>query len=102
MKGRRMLQSLAILPAMAAAPPPAPAQSSATAPAPETMPKLGEAAPDAVSDGVTRFFSHEQFAALENLARLIMPVEGEVPLFLDFLIGQSNAKRQTLYRDGLD
>lgn len=102
MKRRRILQSLAGLPALAAVPPPLAAQNYAGATTPEAMPKITETAADAASDGVVRFFSKSQYAALGNLARLIMPVEADVPAFLDFLLSQTNAQRQTLYREGLD
>jgi hypothetical protein len=57
-----------------------------------------------------RFFSEAQFAALERLCDVIAPalppmpgaLAAGVPAFLDFLIGQSPADRQKLYRDGLD
>jgi Gluconate 2-dehydrogenase subunit 3 len=111
MKRRRILQSLAGLPALAALPAPAPAQSySSTPSAAETIPKLPEVALDAVSDSITRFLSQSQFAALEQLARILLPaangrpgaLDADVPAFLDFLVGQSNPQRQALYRDGLD
>lgn len=106
MKRRRLLQSIAALPAV-----PAAAQSYASSPAASgEMPKLGEAAADAVAAAVPRFFTTDQLSALRRLAGLMVPKSGDRPgaveagaaEFLDFLISQSNAARQQLYRDGLD
>lgn len=107
MKRRRLLQSIAALPAL-----PAAAQttySSGSGAAPES-PKLTETAADAVGESRTRFFSQPQAAALKRLAELIVPKVGErpgaseagAPRFLDFLIGQSNGERRQRYRDGLE
>lgn len=71
---------------------------------------LEVASPDAVSEPVTRFFTAPQFAALRRLSGLIQPplrnapgaIECGAPEFLDFLIGESPADRQQLYRNGLD
>lgn len=59
---------------------------------------------------VPTFFTAAQSAALEQLCDAIAPataampgaVAAGVPAFLDFLIGQSPAARQQMYRDGLD
>ena len=59
---------------------------------------------------VARFFSEDQFRALERLAEILMPAVNERPgakqaraaEFLDFLISDSPADRQQLYRSGLD
>ncbi len=103
MKRRRLLQSIAALPALPAA------AQTAPAPAPE-FPKLAETAADAVGQPRGRLFGRDQMAALEKLADLLMPkagdrpgaVEAGAPAFLDFLIGESNAARRKLYQDGLD
>ncbi len=107
MKRRQALQSLAglpILPQVAAAQPAAPA-------APENeYPVLAADAPDAPADPVQRYFSAEQFNALKKLGDLLMPAyngrpgatEAGVAEFLDFLISQSPADRQMLYRGGLE
>ena len=55
-----------------------------------------------------RFFDAAQFAALRRLGQILVParpnapgaIEAEAAEFLDFLIGQSPADRQSLYRDG--
>jgi hypothetical protein len=105
MKRRTILGSALGLPAAWAAP--APAQ---TAPPPaETAVKLEFASPETAAAGVRRFFDETEFAALERLGRLLVPpgeglpgaAEAEAAMFLDFLIGQSPAERQTLYREGL-
>ena len=106
MKRRRFFQTLAAAPAATAlvgqpAPPP---------PASTEEPKLETVTPDQVADGVARFFSPEQFAALRKLSNLLMPLvngmpgalEAKPPEFLDFLISESPAERQQLYRSGLD
>lgn len=106
MKRRRLLQSMAavpVLPAAAQRYPQAPSESA-------EMPKLAETAPDAVSEPRARLFSPVQAAALGRLAELMVPSGGErpgavdagAPAFLDFLLSESNAVRQRLYRDGLD
>jgi hypothetical protein len=99
MRRRRVLQSLAALPALTAL---QGQQSEA--------PKLATAAADAVADGLHRYFSPSQYAALQKLGDLLVPAAAGRPNasqahdaeFLDFLISQSPADRQSLYRDGLD
>lgn len=64
---------------------------------------------DRAAEPSVQFFSKAEYAALERLARAIMPsvggkpgaIEAGVPAFLDFLISQSPLARQKLYRDGL-
>jgi len=111
MKRRRFFQTLAAAPAATALlgqqPAPAP---TAPRPASPDEPKLDTAAADQVADGVLRFFSAPQFAALRKLCALLMPsvngapgaLEAQAPEFLDFLIGESPADRQQLYKAGLD
>ena len=56
------------------------------------------------------FFTAQQFAALRKLSDLLNPpmngapgaLEAKAPEFLDFLLSQSSADRQQLYRIGLD
>ena len=65
---------------------------------------------DAVSEMAPRFFNPQQFAALRKLGETLMSslngapgtTEAYAPEFLDFLIGDSPADRQQLYRAGLD
>jgi len=107
MKRRRFIQALAATPAAPAllaqqsqqvqqAPPPAEAS-------------LRYAVSDDAAETVPHFFSAPQFAALRKLADILMPasgapgaVEAKAPEFLDFLLSQSSADRQQLYRTGLD
>ncbi|MBM3736036.1 MAG: gluconate 2-dehydrogenase subunit 3 family protein [Acidobacteria bacterium] len=107
MKRRTIIRSIAGLPAAAAA---LPAQTT-SAPSPtEQFPKLALEGPDTVGDGAVRFFTKDQFAALRKLCDLILPATGGRPSandtgaaeFLDFLVRESPAPVQTLYREGLD
>lgn len=74
------------------------------------IPKLEITSPDAVAETVRRFFTADQFAALEKLSSTLLPpigkapgaLEAKAPEFLDFLLGESGAERQQLYRTGLD
>jgi hypothetical protein len=76
----------------------------------EESPKIEVATPDATAEPLQRFFTQPQFAALRRLCDIFMPpgdkVPGAlgagVPAFLDFLIGESPAERQQVYRTGLD
>jgi hypothetical protein len=109
MKRRKLLQTIAAAPALAAVTRPAPAQ---TTPAPPAVTKLSVDAvsPDVVAQPVHRYFTPDQYAALEHLGTLLVPKTGERPgaaeadaaRFLDFLISQSPEERQTLYKAGLD
>jgi hypothetical protein len=109
MKRRRFIQTLAATPAAAlplSAEPPA---VNAASPQ-EDAPKYELSTADAVADGVPRFFSAEQMAALRKLSDLLMPALNGMPgalacgapEFLDFLIGKSPADRKRLYAGGLD
>lgn len=114
MRRRRFIQTLAATPAVAL---PVTAelhaqQGSPARPAPTTedAPKLEIASLDAVAEGVPRYFSALQFAALRKLSDILMPplngmpgaLEAEAPEFLDFLISKSPADRQQIYKAGLD
>ena len=65
---------------------------------------------DSVAEPVVRFFNPPQMAALRRLGDLLMPAmngspsasEAHVPEFLDFLLAESPADRQQVYRAGLD
>jgi hypothetical protein len=56
------------------------------------------------------FFTPAEFSALRRVSELLMPpangaagaLDAKTPEFLDFLISESPAERQTLYRSGLD
>ncbi|HEV8414514.1 MAG TPA: gluconate 2-dehydrogenase subunit 3 family protein [Bryobacteraceae bacterium] len=112
MKRRRFIQALAATPtapALLAQAPPAPSVA-------KTIPNSGNdaallyATPDAAAETVLHFFTAQQFAALRKLSDLLSPpvngapgsLEAKAPEFLDFLLSQSSADRQQLYRIGLD
>lgn len=77
---------------------------------PREIPFLKTTPPDLSAETDARFFTADQFAALEALARILVPpmkgnpgaVDAHAPEFLDFLIGASPADRQKIYRTGLD
>jgi hypothetical protein len=101
MKRRQAIQALLGAPALAAIPLPAVAQE---------MPKLATSTADAVGEPSTHYFSSPEMAALRRLGDLLVPAgagrpgasDAKAAEFLDFLIGQSPADRQSLYRSGLD
>jgi hypothetical protein len=113
MKRRRFIQALAATPAapalLAQQAPPAPSVA-------KTISNSGNdaallyATPDAAAETVLHFFTAQQFAALRKLSDLLSPsvngapgaLEAKAPEFLDFLLSQSSADRQQLYRIGLD
>ena len=94
MKRRGFVGALAALPTVAA----------------QDFPKLEFAVPDFGADPNPKFFSKPHFAALKRLGDLILPaingtpgaLDARAPEFLDFLLGESPADRQKLYRDGLE
>ncbi|SRR5712692_7588842 len=108
MKRRLAIQALLGAPALTTLP--LVAQTPQAARPADEIPKLATATADAVGDGVPRYFSAPQLAALRKLGELMMPAgpgrasagEAKAPEFLDFLISQSPADRQSLYRSGLD
>jgi hypothetical protein len=74
-------------------------------------PKALAATPrDTIADPVPHFFTPAQFATLRKLSDTLLPaiagnpgaLDAGAPEFLDFLIGESPAARQQLYRSGLD
>ena len=113
MKRRQVLRSILSLPAITALPavaqPQTPAPQKATASADDTL-KLSLTNADAAADSAQKFFSQDQFHALQRLCDLILPAsdprpgakQAGVPEFLDFLIGRSPHQRQALYQHGLD
>lgn len=74
------------------------------------LPKVAFDVPDLAAHATHRFFTQEQFAALQKLSDILVPtlpgnpgaLEADAPEFLDFLIGASPADRQHIYRVGLD
>ena len=109
MKRRRMLQAVLGASTASAAPVTLFSQQQKPTPAVDENPKLPASAADAVAEVVTRFFDPESFRAFRHLGEILVPprpnlpgaVEAEAAQFLDFLISQSPADRQTLYRDGV-
>ncbi len=91
------------LPAATALPEAGNAQTS------DTTARLQFDSPESAAQSVPRFFSTSEMAAFERLGRILMPPAGNVPgaaeaeaaLFLDFLLSQSPADRQNLYRTGV-
>src|SRR6266853_972304 len=75
-----------------------------------SVPRIAVIESDEAADTVARYFSPLQFATLRKLAGvLVPPVKGSIGAldcdsaeFLDFLIANSPADRQQLYRNGLD
>ena len=112
MKRRRFIQTMAAAPALAApaAAATAPAQAQQPARQAPDIPRLDMSVADAAAAYTPRFFTALQFSALRKLSAILMPalnnnpgaLEAEAPEFLDFLIGQSPAERQQIYRAGLD
>jgi hypothetical protein len=71
--------------------------------------QLPATAAEAVAMGLPKFFAPADFAAFAELGETLIPAydgrpgakEAEAAEFLDFLIGQSPADVQTLYRQGV-
>jgi len=113
MKRRRFIQALAATPAapgllaQQAQPGAQPIAQQVPSPAEAS---LRFAVPDVAGEPVLHFFTAQQFAALRKLSDLLNPpmsgasgaLEARAPEFLDFLLSQSAADRQLLYRNGLD
>ncbi|MBS1859204.1 MAG: gluconate 2-dehydrogenase subunit 3 family protein [Acidobacteria bacterium] len=111
MKRRRLLQAIAAAVPLSAQQQPAPRPGSARPMgAPTPPPNLDTSVADEAAGTVTRFFTPPQFSALRKLSDTLMPpmsgapgaLDAQAPEFLDFLISQSPAPRQQLYRAGLD
>ncbi len=111
MKRRRFIQTMAAAPALAIPAAPALAKQPAQGrpPMPE-IPRLETSVSDAAAEYTPKFFTAPQFTALRKLSEILMPalngnpgaLEAAAPEFLDFLISQSPAERQQIYRVGLD
>ncbi len=124
MRRRRFVQKLLtapVLPALATAaqettkpqqqPPPQPNTPARQVPQqPQGAPRLAVVQSDIVSETDQRYFTPDQFAALQKLADILVPPlkghpgarDANAPEFLDFLISVSPADRQQLYCHGLD
>jgi hypothetical protein len=87
-----------------------PEAAAQTAAAGDAATSLRLTSPDAAGEGTARFLDAEQLAALHHLSGILVPASGGRPgasesgvaEFLDFLIGQSGAEEQQLYKLGLD
>jgi hypothetical protein len=111
MKRRHILQTLAALPVaplLKAQQPVVPPKPSPAAV--EEIPVIESTIPDIAGNTAPSFFSQAQLTTLRRLSELIAPAmdgapgakEARAPEFIDFLIGESPAERQELYRRGLD
>lgn len=111
MKRRSLLRAAAAFPAAGLLRAQQPVvQPQPSPPAVEEIPVIESTMPDVAAVTVASYFSPAQFAALRHVSALIAPamngapgaLEVEAPEFLDFLLGESPADRQALYRTGLD
>jgi hypothetical protein len=125
MKRRAILRSLMSIPAAVAIPGEVfsqqkekaavrekgiPAGPPVIAPGPSETPVTPVTRPDAAVDMMVGTFNAEQFSALSKFSELVAPSqedvpgarEGDVPAFLDFLIGDSPQDTIHLYKQGLD
>jgi hypothetical protein len=110
MKRRHFVRALVAAPVAPSLLAQQPSTSPAQARIAEEAPKLDVVIADQASDPVPHFFSQQQFVTLRRLCDVLMPpgdgtpgsVAVGVPEFLDFLIGESPAEKQQLYRAGLD
>jgi len=75
----------------------------------DTPPVFAVSSPETVATGVPVFFAAAEFATFRKLADKILPpdenepgaIQAEAPEFLDFLLSQSPAPLQSLYRNGV-
>ncbi len=111
MKRRSVLQTLATLPAASllnAQQPVVPPKPSPAAV--EEIPVIEATIPDFAGTTVTKFFSPTEFSSFRRLSDVLYPamkgvpgaLQTGAPEFLDFLLFESPAARQTLYREGVD
>jgi hypothetical protein len=115
MRRRGFVKALAAIPAAPAlmaqqtAPAQAPAAPSVRPPS-EELPVLTPSVPDAAGEMTPKFFTPVQLSTLRRVSDLLMPalngtpgaLDAKAAEFLDFLIGESPADRQRVYKDGLD
>lgn len=108
MKRRRFIQALAAVPAAPALVQQPPAPAAAPAQTQTSAITYGHA--EDFAQPLAGFFTQPQLAALQRLGDVLMPPAGNEPgatqchaaEFLDFLVKNSPAERQQLYRAGLD
>lgn len=106
MRRRKLLQTMAIAPAVPAA---GFAQAGA-AQSPPDNPRIDVRAADGAALPKPSYFDETQFATLRALCGWVAPAGGGRPgaleagaaEFLDFLLSDSPSPRQVLYRQGLD
>ncbi|WP_031500336.1 gluconate 2-dehydrogenase subunit 3 family protein [Bryobacter aggregatus] len=75
----------------------------------DTVPNIPTSAADGVAMGLPRFFSPADLKSFQELGETLIPAfdgrpgarEAEAAEFLDFLLAQSPADLQTLYRSGV-
>src|SRR4051795_10581830 len=99
MKRRRFFQTVAAASAV-------PSLVGQPQQAPSALPKLETSAADIAAETLPHFFTPRQFAALRKLSEIFQPagngtpgaIEAKAPEFLDFLVSESPAYRQQLYR----
>lgn len=90
------------------APPPAPVPWLLGLTSKTPIPQVTAA--DQVAIAELHFFTPEQMATLTRLSEVLMPpigekpgaVQAQTPMFLDFLIGDSQETRKQVYSEGLD
>jgi hypothetical protein len=107
MKRRKFFQTLAAAPAAGALL--GQAQQPAGAAGGE-YPKLETVSADTAGELFPHFFDGQQLASLRRLGDILQPsingvpgaLAAKAPEFLDFLLSESPAERQELYRGGLD
>jgi hypothetical protein len=104
MQRRKLLQSILGAPAVFAVP------GAAQERRIDETPKLALATADVASGTVAKFFrTEEERAAFRKLGEILMPAadpapganEADAAGFLDFLLAESPADRQALYREGV-
>jgi hypothetical protein len=103
MRRRELLYSLL---GAAAVPSFVQAQSARSA---DDLPAFELTSPDAVAKSAPRFFGGPQFASFARLGDVLMPaaenepgaLDARAPEFLDFLLSESPAELQVLYRNGV-
>jgi hypothetical protein len=75
----------------------------------DDLPAFELTSPDAVAKSAPRFFGAPQFASFARLGNVLMPaaenepgaLDARAPEFLDFLLSESPAELQVLYRNGV-
>jgi hypothetical protein len=87
-----------------------PAAAVPMRPPSDEIPVLTASTPDVAAEMMPGYFTPAQFSALRRVSDLLMPsvngapgaLDAKAPEFLDFLVRESPADRQQVYRAGLD